>query len=250
MKKGYTHIEIIIDESGSMASIKKDMEGGYNTFIEDQKKLGGECTVSQTVFSNNYKRQFSMLPLKDVPPYQLRPSGSTALLYTMVEVIDELGRQLASLPEDQRPERILVVTITDGEENCSYIHEPAPEVKTIANPLVGVINGQAVYGTHQLTFPVHEAKYSKDKLSERIKEQTDKYNWTFAYLGANQDAIKVGAGMGVGTSNSQTYTADSKGVETAFSSLSSNLRSLRSVSSDTYKLKSCNFFDDSVGKVD
>ena len=37
MKRDYTHIVLLIDRSGSMSSIKRDMDGGIKAFIENQK---------------------------------------------------------------------------------------------------------------------------------------------------------------------------------------------------------------------
>jgi len=37
-----TEIVCIIDRSGSMAAIQKDAIGGFNTFIEDQKRILGQ----------------------------------------------------------------------------------------------------------------------------------------------------------------------------------------------------------------
>lgn len=40
-KKDLTEIVIIVDRSGSMESIRDDAIGGFNTFIDDQKKVAG-----------------------------------------------------------------------------------------------------------------------------------------------------------------------------------------------------------------
>ena len=38
MKEGLTEIVFILDKSGSMSGLEKDTIGGYNSFIEKQKK--------------------------------------------------------------------------------------------------------------------------------------------------------------------------------------------------------------------
>jgi hypothetical protein len=48
MKSGYTHIAIVLDRSGSMASCADDTVGGFNKFIEDQKRVPGEATLTLT----------------------------------------------------------------------------------------------------------------------------------------------------------------------------------------------------------
>ena len=39
-----THISVILDRSGSMASIKSDVVGGFNEFLKTQQAAPGECT--------------------------------------------------------------------------------------------------------------------------------------------------------------------------------------------------------------
>jgi len=41
MKKGYTHINILLDRTGSMESIRDDVIGGFNTFLKEQQKQPG-----------------------------------------------------------------------------------------------------------------------------------------------------------------------------------------------------------------
>jgi hypothetical protein len=38
-----------------------------------------------------------------------------------------------------------------------------------------------------------------------VEQQTDKYSWQFLYMGAEQDAIEVGASLGVVAAASVTY---------------------------------------------
>jgi hypothetical protein len=54
MKKNYTHLVLLIDRSGSMWDIKNDMEGGIKTFLDEQKKVDGECTVTIAQFDDRY----------------------------------------------------------------------------------------------------------------------------------------------------------------------------------------------------
>ena len=41
MKQDLTEIVVILDRSGSMSSIKDDVIGGFNSFIEEQRKVEG-----------------------------------------------------------------------------------------------------------------------------------------------------------------------------------------------------------------
>ena len=47
MKAGYTHITIILDRTGSMASIRDDTIGGFNTFLREQMAGPGEAALTR-----------------------------------------------------------------------------------------------------------------------------------------------------------------------------------------------------------
>lgn len=109
-------IIIVLDRSGSMTSIKRDMEGGLNQFIEDQKKEPGECKVTLTQFDSEYEIVFSGKPIQDVPPISLVPRGSTALHDALGRTIhDVVARHKAA----EAPKCTLCLIITDGQENAS-----------------------------------------------------------------------------------------------------------------------------------
>jgi hypothetical protein len=68
MKQDYTHMCVIIDESGSMEGIAKDTIGGFNTLVEDQKKKPGTATLTLVKFNTGVKIMHNMAPLADVKP--------------------------------------------------------------------------------------------------------------------------------------------------------------------------------------
>lgn len=164
-----THLYFLLDRSGSMQSIKTDTEGGFDAFITEQREsVGGECRVTLAQFDNSYELVYSDKPLAEVPPLDLAPRGSTALLDAMGRMITDAGATLAALPEDQRPGTVIVAVMTDGHENASkeWTH---PAIKSL------------------------------------VEQQTNAYRWQFLYMGADQDAIEVGRSMGVGAEHSVTY---------------------------------------------
>jgi hypothetical protein len=52
--------------------------------------------------------------------------------------------------------------------------------------------------------------------------------WQFTFLGANQDAIREGEGLGVGAASAMTYSATPPGGRAAMSLLSASISRLRS----------------------
>jgi hypothetical protein len=164
-----THIYFLLDRSGSMQSIKDDTEGGFNAFIEEQRGTPGECRVTLAQFDDVYEEVYRDLPVGEVPPLTLHPRGSTALLASIGRLIGEAGERLAALPDEARPGMVVVGIMTDGHENASR-------------------------------------ELSHARIKELIEQQTRDYDWRFLYLGADQDAIEVGTGLGVAAANAMTYS--------------------------------------------
>lgn len=184
----FTVVQAIIDRSGSMQSIRDDAEGGFNAFIADQRSLPGRCQVSLAQFDDKYEVVYTDQTIDQVPPLQILPRGSTALLDAIGRTVIDLGARLAALPEDARPGTVLVCIVTDGRENASR-------------------------------------EFSHPTIRDLIVEQTEKYSWTFIYLGADQDAIEQAVQMGIDAQQSLTYDRGSSGA--AYEAMSGAVRRLR-----------------------
>src|SRR5882724_4169530 len=79
-----TELVVILDRSGSMASLKTDVEGGFKTFIDEQKQVPGDCGVTLVQFdSESVETVYSGESLDLVPPLVLTPRGGTPLLDAM-----------------------------------------------------------------------------------------------------------------------------------------------------------------------
>ena len=167
----YTDIVMLLDRSGSMRSLRDDMIGGFDEFIRTQRDEPGRCTVSLFQFDTHFDTVYQGLSVHDVPSLVLEPRGSTALLDAIGRVVHDTGARLAALPEAERPGTVIVGIITDGHENASH-------------------------------------RYSNRDIREMLDHQERMYDWTFLYLGANQDAIEVGRSLGVAAERSLTYGGD------------------------------------------
>ena len=191
MKKDYTHIITVIDKSGSMQSVKEDSIGGYNEFLHAQKQVPGKATITTVVFNQavEFINVFDDLQdAKGLTGETYQPTGYTALYDAIGLAIDTVGKKLAELPEDERPEKVIVCILTDGQENASQ-------------------------------------EFSHMDVKKKIELQSNTYKWQFIYLGANQDAFTVGTAMGI--KMSMNYKADSVGTRSAYASLSSETTQFR-----------------------
>lgn len=183
-----TYIQAIIDRSGSMQTIRTDAEGGFDAFIAEQRAQGGECRVSLAQFDHEYQVVYQDLPIGQVPPMSIVPRGQTAMLDAIGRTINDLGARLAALPEAERPGTVIVGIVTDGFENAS-----------------------------------HEFDYQT--IHQMIRDQEQIYNWTFLYMGADQDAIEQGAKMGIRAEQALSYTMGSSSQ--AYSAMSGSISRLR-----------------------
>lgn len=197
MRTDYTDISVVQDKSGSMAGLRAETIGGFNTFLEDQKKAPGKCTITLMQFDTTFNLLANGEDIQAVKPLTestYQPGGNTALLDAIARTILTTGQRLAAMPEEERPARVVVLIMTDGEENSSR-----------------EFGGGDGHG----------------KVMAMIKEQTEKWKWQFIFMGAKQDAIKAGESLGIASANSMSYAATSKGTTRAFAAASSNLRSYR-----------------------
>ncbi|RWS26571.1 VWA domain-containing protein-like protein [Leptotrombidium deliense] len=122
-----TIICMIVDESGSMTGNENEVIGGYNTFIQDQLKLGDEARLHLLKFNSNVTTVLQDVPLANVPLFNTssyRPNGGTALYDAMADGINSVALT------KQNDERAVVVIITDGGE-CSSRRYTEQQVKDL-----------------------------------------------------------------------------------------------------------------------
>ena len=208
-------ITVVLDRSGSMSCIRDDTIGGFNSFLKDQKATPGEDLLTLIQFDDKYETMHDAIPLSEVEPLTestFVPRGSTALLDAIGRTINATGARLAKMDEKDRPEKVIFVIITDGHENAS------------------------------------REFISRQKIFEMVTHQTEKYDWQFMYLGANQDAIDEGRKFGIARDSSMSYAATSGGSTKSWEAVSRSVRSRKS----GMTVKDCSFTDkerdDSVEK--
>ena len=122
MKKGLTEIIFILDRSGSMYPVVSDTIGGFNSTIEKQKELDGECLVSTVLFDNYSKVLHDRVDLKNISKLTTKDyevGGCTALLDAVGDAIHHIKNVHKYIREEDRPEKTLFIITTDGMENAS-----------------------------------------------------------------------------------------------------------------------------------
>lgn len=164
---------IILDRSGSMATIRSAAIGGLNeTLVSIQKaqeKFSDtqEHFVSLVVFcSCETKLFFDKLPVRKAHPLKwndYEPCCCTPLFDAMGFTLTAMRKYIKGM-EDVA---VMVTIITDGLENASKEY-----------------NGQAI---------------------KRLVEELRGEGWSFTYMGANQDAVEVAMNMSIRNSRNFEY---------------------------------------------
>lgn len=193
MKKGLTELVFILDKSGSMSGLEKDTIGGFNSMLQKQKDVEGECRITTVLFDNRYALLHDRIDIRAVSPMterEYRVGGSTALLDAIGRTIHKLVAVQRNTAEEYRAEKVMFVIITDGEENSSR-------------------------------------EFSSDKVKAMIEHEKQKYGWEFIFLGANIDAVETAGRFGISADRAVDYLADSMGTELNFQAMSETVACFR-----------------------
>ncbi|MFA5764992.1 MAG: hypothetical protein WC929_02430 [Bacilli bacterium] len=193
MKENLMELVFIIDRSGSMAGLERDTIDGYNSFIQEQKKVEGEVTLSTVLFNDSFDVVHNRVDIRSVKPLtknEYYAQGSTALLDAIGRSIVYIGERLEETKEEKRPSKVMFVITTDGMENSS-------------------------------------CEYTYKRIKEMIKHQTEIYSWEFLFLGANIDAVGVAQDIGIRAERAVRYNNNSAGVRMNYNIMSNTVSKIR-----------------------
>lgn len=105
----------LLDKSGSMQNVKNDAVGGFNAFLEDQKKYPSPANLTLAWFDDTFEISFEG-NIQDAKEISHWPSGGMTALY------DGIGKVFQHVSErftKESPEKVIFAILTDGEENNS-----------------------------------------------------------------------------------------------------------------------------------
>ena len=160
-------ISFVLDETGSMLDCYDQTISGFNEYIDTLKKSNDELLMTLTKFnSDKVEVVYNAKPIKDVEKLtkeNYKPDHLTPLY-------DSIGKTISAVEKEaKKDDKVLIVIMTDGEENASKEH-----------------NSKTIF--------------------DMIKKKQEE-NWTFVFLGANQDAWITGQKMGLHKGNVMSYTS-------------------------------------------
>lgn len=133
----------VLDQSGSMLSVVDATCEGFNQFKTEQKAQEGETLMTLTLFNTMLDMRFTAESLAVIPDLGLthnkyRPGGGTALFDAVGDSIKRTERWVAA---HNWTGRVMVVILTDGQENSSTSwHIRNPRVDGDSRDVAGLID--------------------------------------------------------------------------------------------------------------
>jgi hypothetical protein len=112
--------------------------------------------------------------------------------------INKVERRFNQKDEEDQPERVLFVIVTDGGENSS-------------------------------------SEFSRSQVFEMLEKAKRDNDWGFTFIGANQDAIGEGHSLGISRGSSVNYKATSQGVRSMSKSVSNYVGDFLSTGEASYE---------------
>lgn len=176
MKKT-THAIFVLDRSGSMQSCREATVDGFNEQLNTLSTADGKVFVSCVQFDNPQDVETLYQRTKIKDTPKL--TLDTFVPRGMTAMLDGVGRAISIADDDTKSDSILIVVVSDGGENQS-------QAETWAT------------------------------IAEKIKSRTAKGNWTFAYIGANQDLSDISKRMNIPMGNTMIYNSTPLGTRSAY----------------------------------
>lgn len=185
----YTHITVVLDRTGSMESIRKDVIGGYNAFL-DVQKAEPDTTITLIQFDSQEPHEVVYANRKvgdaqKLTPETYVPRAMTPLYDAVGHGIVELGQVLSAMPIESRPDKVIFVIITDGFENASV-------------------------------------EYTAERVRAMLEHQRDVYKWEFVFLSADLNSFAQADAIGIPMASAMAFDANSGGVAAVFAATASN----------------------------
>lgn len=153
----------ILDASGSMGYVEMQAIEGFNKFLIDQKAIG-EANLTIIWFDDKYEVAYEGLLSEAALLTHWKVQGMTALY-------DAIGKTFARVKERftaEKPEKVILVVQTDGQENASM-------------------------------------EFSGNDINKLITEHEQKYAWEVIFMGAGLSSINTAKTIGIRSVNAINY---------------------------------------------
>src|SRR5215468_82268 len=175
-----TMVTFLLDETGSMESIKDDTIGGFNSYLDSLKAEAAPIDFTLIKFdSRRIEKVCVAVPVSQVAELTMesyQPGASTPLIDAAYKTIKAVEKSL-----NGRSPKVVICIQTDGHENASTEH-------------------------------------TWDELNALIKEKSAA-GWQFNFLGTGIDAYDTGSRMGVAAMATMASGRTPQQVRASYASL-------------------------------
>lgn len=195
-------ITVVLDESGSMESLRDEAIGGFNTWLKTTQEALKGRTVYLTVmkFDTEYHPLAILEPLADFKPLTREtytPDGFTALYDAVASTMTD--SEVKAAKRKLQIDDWLCVILTDGAENSSR-------------------------------------EWTMEAISNEIRRR-EADNWEFIYLSSDSDAWAHGAAIGVSAGSTYSHTPTSQGTAASYASVGASTANWTASDSATNKAR-------------
>lgn len=173
MDNDMADLVFILDRSASMEGLEEDTIRGFNSMLKKQVKPSRVTTV---LFDDKTEELYYRKELRDVREM----TGKEYFVRGCTALLDAIGKTIYKMDashrkrEGEKSDKVIFVIVTDGLENASCEYTYAAVKKLI--------------------------------------EKQKKTGWEFFFLGANMDAVREAANIGISSDRSVTFHSDSAGT--------------------------------------
>jgi Mg-chelatase subunit ChlD len=123
----------------------------------------GEARMTIAMFDDKYELVCESKEISEVEEFTEEsyvPRGTTALNDAIGRTIMAMGEVFSKRKEEDKPEKVVFVILTDGAENASK-------------------------------------EYDLKKVKSLVEQQQNEWSWEFIFLSSDMNAFKQGAGFGI-----------------------------------------------------
>ena len=204
------HLYVLLDRSGSMASMAEQVVTGFNRLLADQQADGQDARITLVQFDSVDAQRSSSTPSRSLsaaahPRHASNPAG---------------GRR-CSTP------RAGSSAAPPGAPPI-WRHRPA--------------SGGSPVRDHHRRQENDSREFNQRQIVELVLAREGE-GWTFVFLGAGLDAYREAGGLGYDRRSVQSFAADGTGADLAFASLSAKTRDLRRSCARGERFDRADFFE-------
>ncbi len=190
------NVILLLDGSGSMDYSVNAVRRGVREFLGSQSKIDDGSTVEVHSFDGSQRTLLERVEASSLNETKINTvaerfyaGGQTAMLDAIGDRTAECFEYLAGLGDDA-PKNNIVILVTDGHENASQ-------------------------------------RFSIKAIGEMVTEMEKDFGWDYLFIGANQDAYRVGQSYGIKPGKALSFVQDNAGIEKAFQAIARTVTAYR-----------------------